>query len=121
MHQVDEGEGRVVTPWRSLWPITERWPRGKVMTVVAMKDRGWHRRDMMVMSGAQCSHLLGKGGVSLAAVQLSSGCCILVVTEVRDHLVKGEGGEVPVVIMGPSLDAVNQVTPSPDPDPDPDH
>ena len=100
MHQVAEGEGRVlVTQWRSRWPVTERWRQKKAQTVIAMRERGWHRRDMMVMSGAQCSHLLGKGGVSLAAVQLSSGCCILVVTEVRAHLVTGEG-EVPVVIKG---------------------
>ena len=50
--------------------------------VIAMKDQGWHRRDMMVMAGAQCAHLLGRRGV-LTAVQLATGCSILVLTEVQ--------------------------------------
>ena len=96
----------VLTPWRSDWPVTRYWPPRKVQTLAAMKDRGWHRRDMMVMAGAQCAHLLGRH--ALTAVQLVSGCWILVLTEERAHLVKGEG-EVPVVIMGPSLDGQGQV------------
>ena len=108
----------VLTPWRSHCPITEPWKPWKVQKVIAMKDQGWHRRDMMVTAGAQCNHLLVRRCDSLTAVQQATGCCILVLTEVQQT---GTGaapvasgyslGEVPVVIMGPSLDAMNQVTP----------
>ena len=99
------GRGMVLTPWRSDWPVTRYWPPRKVQTLAAMTARGWHRRDMMVLAGAQCAHLLGSK--SHTAVQLVSGCWILVLTEERAHLDREGEGEVPVVIMGPSLRAVN--------------
>ena len=37
-----------------------------------MKDQGWHRRDMMVMAGAQCAYLLARKRVALTAVQLAT-------------------------------------------------
>ena len=56
----------------------------------AMKDQGWHRRDMMVMAGAQCAHLLGRRGV-LTAVQLATGCSILVLTDEVQQAVAATG------------------------------
>ena len=111
----------VFTQWRPDWPVTQHWPPRKVQTLAALKEQGWHRRDMMVMFGAQCSHLLRSK--SHTSVQLVSNCAILVLTEEITHLDRKGEGEVPVVIMGQSPGAVNWVTrcPDPDPDPAPDH
>ena len=77
---------------------------------------GYVREDMMVTAGSQCIALLGRGDDSIAAVEQLTGCFISVLKDQQ----KASGaaaashgylpGEVPVVIVGPTMGAVCQAT-----------